>query len=51
LPEEMARAAGISDTAVLVGLLDKFEIWSPERHAKVSISNAVMIPEALRLME
>lgn len=51
LPEEMTRAAGISDTVVLVGLIDKFEIWSPERYAKVSVSDAVMIPEALRLME
>jgi MraZ protein len=51
LPEEMARAAGISDAAVLVGLLDKFEIWSPERHEKVNASDSITIPEALRLME
>jgi hypothetical protein len=30
LPEGMARAAGIKDEAVLVGLLDRFEIWNPE---------------------
>ena len=29
LPEEMAKAAGITNEAVLVGLLDRFEIWSP----------------------
>ena len=28
----MARAAGIKDEAVLVGLLDRFEIWNPARY-------------------
>ena len=51
LPEDMAMAAGISDTAVLVGLLDKFEIWAPERHEQLKASDAVMAPEAFRLME
>jgi len=36
LPEEMAKAAGIKKAAVLVGLLDRFEIWNPERYAAVS---------------
>ncbi|MCX6925403.1 MAG: hypothetical protein NT154_19665, partial [Verrucomicrobia bacterium] len=30
LPEKLASEAGISAEAVLVGLLDRFEIWSPE---------------------
>ncbi len=51
LPEEMARAAGISDEAVLVGLLDRFEIWSPERYEKVKASDAIMAQEAFKLME
>jgi MraZ protein len=51
LPEEMARAAGITDQAVLVGLLDRFEIWSPERCEKVKAADAIMAPEAFRLME
>src|SRR5437868_8351328 len=42
LPEEMARAAGITEEAVLVGLLDRFEIWSPERYQKVKMADAVM---------
>src|SRR2546427_80485 len=46
LPEEMARAAGISDEVVLVGLLDRFEIWSPERYKHVKASDAVMAQEA-----
>ena len=51
LPEQMARDAGIGDEAVLVGLLDRFEIWSPERYDKVKASNAIMAPEAFKLME
>jgi MraZ protein len=51
LPEEMAREAGISDQVVLVGLLDRFEIWSPERYEKVRSADAVMAQEAFKLME
>lgn len=51
LPEEMAKAAGISDQAVLVGLLDRFEIWSPERYARVKETDALMAPEAFTRME
>src|SRR6185503_15067887 len=35
LPEGMAKAADIKDEVVLVGLLDRFEIWNPERFKKV----------------
>src|SRR5882672_9737299 len=37
LPEEMSQAAGIGigDEAVLVGLLDRFEIWNADRFEKV----------------
>src|SRR5215472_6364495 len=35
LPDTMAAAAGIKGEAVLVGLLDRFEIWNPERYEKV----------------
>src|SRR5215470_3840019 len=51
LPEEMATAAGISDEVVLVGLLDRFEIWSPERYERIKASDAVMAQEAFKLME
>jgi len=51
LPEEMARAAGIKDEAMLVGLLDRFEIWNPDRYQKVKASDAVMAQEAFKLME
>src|SRR6266850_4949878 len=42
LPEKMAKAAGIKNEAVLVGLLDRFEIWNPQRYEKVKASDAVM---------
>jgi MraZ protein len=51
LPDEMARDAGISNKAVLVGLLDRFEIWSPERYEKVKASDAFIAQEAFKLME
>ena len=31
LPENLAKAAGIDKEAVLVGMWERFEIWSPER--------------------
>lgn len=51
LPEAMARAAGIKDEAVLVGLLDRFEIWSPDRHENVKAADAGLASEAFKLME
>jgi MraZ protein len=51
LPEGMARAAGIKDAAMLVGLLDRFEIWNPQSYEKVKASDAVLAHEAFKLME
>lgn len=51
LPEEMAKAAGITDQVVLVGLLDRFEIWSPQRYEQVKATDAVLAQEAFKLME
>ncbi len=51
VPDEMARAAGITEEATLVGLLDRFEIWDPARHEKVKAADSVMAPEAFKMME
>ncbi|HWH71477.1 MAG TPA: hypothetical protein VNT26_19025 [Candidatus Sulfotelmatobacter sp.] len=51
LPDGMAQAANIGAEAVLVGLLDRFEIWNPERYDKVRATDAVMAQEAFKLME
>jgi MraZ protein len=51
LPEEMAKAAGIGKEVILVGVLDAYEIWNPERYAKVSESDEIMASEAFKFME
>jgi MraZ protein len=51
LPEAMAKATGIADDAVLVGLLDRFEIWNPERYERVKASDEIMAQEAFKMME
>jgi MraZ protein len=51
LPEEMASAAGIKDEALLVGVLDRFEIWNPNRYEKVEASDAVLATKAFEIME
>jgi len=50
LPEAMAAAADIRKEAVLLGALDRIEIWSPERYEKVQMADAVMAAEVLKLM-
>ncbi len=50
LPENMVRDAGIATEVVLVGSLDRFEIWSPERREKVKMADALMASEALKLV-
>src|SRR3954453_22668651 len=50
LPENMAKAVGIDGEAVLVGLVDRFEIWSPERYETVSAVDAALLPEAFKLI-
>jgi MraZ protein len=35
IPESLMKQAGISNEAVIVGLMNVFEIWSPERFAAV----------------
>ena len=51
VPEDLAQAAGLGKEAILVGVLDAFEIWSPERYEKVRSSDAIMAQEAFRRME
>nr|WP_276607533.1 division/cell wall cluster transcriptional repressor MraZ [Limisphaera ngatamarikiensis] len=51
LPEAMAREAGIEKEALFVGLLDRFEIWSPERYAAVEAADKVLLADAMNLLE
>jgi MraZ protein len=51
LPDDMAREAGLKEEVMLVGLLDRFEIWNPERYEKVQAADAALATEAFKLME
>ncbi len=51
LPEQMAREAGLGKEVVLVGLLDRFEIWNAERYTAVREADVVMAGEAFKMME
>jgi MraZ protein len=50
IPEEMAAEADISNQAVLVGLLDRFEIWSPARYAEAKAQDNATWKQALEMM-
>jgi MraZ protein len=50
LPEWMAKAVGIDHEAVLVGLLDRFEIWNPERYEATRLVDEEMSSEAYQLI-
>jgi MraZ protein len=51
IPEEMAVAAGINGQAVLVGCLDRFEIWSPDRYQQVGVIDQAVLAKALQMIE
>lgn len=51
LPEPMAQAAGITDRAVFVGVLDQFEIWSPERNTSQRAAEAAKALDVFSLLE
>ncbi len=50
LPEAMAEAAAIDKEAMLVGLVDRFEIWNPERYQAASAVDDELLPEAFKLI-
>lgn len=51
LPETTAERAGITNRAVFVGLLDRFEIWSPERNAAQRQAEEVQATDMLSVLE
>jgi len=50
LPEDMARKVDVKDEAVLVGHLDRFEIWNPERYKEVEKADETLLPQAFKLI-
>jgi MraZ protein len=51
LPEEMSRKADIGSEVVMVGMLDRFEIWNPTRFEKVKEADAIVASDAFKMME
>lgn len=50
IPDWMAKAVEIDDDAVLVGLVDRFEIWNPKRHEQVAGIDSALLSEAFKLI-
>ena len=50
LPEQMAMAVGIDKKAVLVGMFDRFQMWSPEKFAALTEGDDAVAQEAFRLI-
>jgi MraZ protein len=50
LPERLAKLAGIEKQAMFVGLLDRFQIWAPERYERVSPQDDGLAQEAIDLI-
>ena len=48
LPEELAAAAGLRKEAMLVGRLNKFEIWEPGRFAENNKGNEAVAAAAIK---
>ncbi len=51
IPEAMSKAAGVENEAMLVGLLDRFEVWSPVRYEMASKADRGMAGAAFKMME
>lgn len=50
LPEVMAKAVEIEKEAVLIGLVDRFEIWNPDRYKLAMEGDETLLPEAFRMI-
>lgn len=50
LPDEMAKAAGISGEAILNGMFDRFQIWNPERYEQTRAAVDALAPNAFKLI-
>jgi MraZ protein len=50
LPEHMARAAGIETKVTLVGMFDRFQLWSPDRFGAITEGDDALAQEAFKLI-
>ena len=51
LPERLAFEAGLKDEAVLVGMINKFEVWNPERYAAHAEGEGPLEPALLNIIK
>ena len=51
LPESLTSAVGIKSDALFVGMMDKFEIWDPKRHAAATVADEQLAAEAVGGMD
>jgi MraZ protein len=50
VPEHMAKAVGIENKAVLVGMFDRFQMWSPDRFQAITEGDEALAQEAFKLI-
>jgi MraZ protein len=50
IPEHMANAVGIGKRTVLVGMFDRFQMWSPERFDSIAEGDDALAQEAFKLI-
>jgi MraZ protein len=50
LPDWMAKAVGIKDEALLNGMIDRFQIWAPDRYQATKAAVDVMATKAFELI-
>lgn len=50
LPEDVAKSVDIKERVVLAGMIDWFELWSPERFAQVEAGDDERASEAFSLI-
>lgn len=50
LPEHMAKAVGIDKRAVMVGMFDRFQVWSPDRFEAITEADDALAQEAFKLI-
>ena len=51
IPGEMAEAVGLKEEAVFAGMLDYFEIWTPQRYAELKALQKSDLTRAIQLLE
>ena len=51
IPDDMTAHAGIKSQVVLLGSINRFEIWSPERYAEMEVKDGLITPHPFKGFE